>query len=165
MANKALNIKVIFAFLITLSFAYGVYEALSYDFLAKLFPLYISLVMVVLAVVNLIQEIMASFKGSQDVSAGVGDLEAEWDIPMTDVWKRLSFFVGLILIFYVGVWVIGYPISITLFIILFYRYITKSRWRSAFIAGLAGMGFLIITSKVLNMDWPEGLIVLPWPLG
>jgi hypothetical protein len=77
MTNKALNIKVIFAFLITLCFAYGVYEALSYDFLAKLFPLYISLVMVVLVVVNLIQEIMASFKGSQDVSAGVGDLEAE----------------------------------------------------------------------------------------
>jgi hypothetical protein len=165
MANKAFNIKVIFAFLVTLSFAYGVYEALSYDFLAKLFPLYISLVLVVLAVVNMIQEIMASFKKSQDVSAGVGDLEADWDIPMTEVWKRLSFFIGLILIFYVGVWIIGYPISITIFIILFYRYIAKTRWRSSFIAGLAGMGFLILTSKVLNMNWPEGLIKLPWPLG
>jgi len=35
----------------------------------------------------------------------------------------------------------------------------------AFYAGLAGLEFFILTSKVLNINWPEGLIKLPWPLG
>ena len=165
MINRVLNIKVIFAFIITLSFAYGVYEPRSYDFLAKIFPLYVSLVLVVLAVINLIQEINNSLKKSQKVDSGIGDLDAEWDIPMTEVWKRMAFYVGLILILYVSTWIIGYPLSIMFFIILFYRNITKTSWLAAGIAGLAGIGFLALTSKLLNMEWPEGMISLPWPLG
>ena len=165
MANRVLNMKVIFAFIITLSFAYGAYEPRSYDFLAKIFPFYISLVLVVLAVINLIQEINNSLKKSQKVDSGIGDLDAEWDIPMTEVWKRMAFYVGLILILYVSTWIIGYPLSIMFFIILFYRNITKTSWLAAGIAGLAGIGFLALTSKLLNMEWPEGMISLPWPLG
>lgn len=165
MANRVLNMKVIFAFIITLSFAYGVYESRSYDFLAKIFPFYISLVLVVLAVINLIQEINNSLKKSQKVDSGIGDLDAEWDIPMTEVWKRMAFYVGLILILYVSTWIIGYPLSIMFFIILFYRNITKASWLAAGIAGLAAIGFLALTSKLLNMEWPEGIISLPWPLG
>ena len=32
-------------------------------------------------------------------------------------------------------------------------------------AGLAGLGFLALVSKLLYMDWPEGIFKLPWPLG
>jgi hypothetical protein len=71
----------------------------------------------------------------------------------------------LLLIVYVGIWLIGYPLSITIFILLFYRYVTKTSWLAALIAGSAGMGFLMLTSRILNMDWPVGLIALPWPLG
>ena len=155
----------LFAALITLSFAYGVYEARSYDFLARIFPLYISLFLLVVAVINLIVEISSALKGPKETSSGVEDLETQWDIPMTEVWKRLSFYIGIIIIVYTGIWIIGYPLSITLFIILFYRFITKARWISSFVAGLAGFGFLSLTFKVMNMDWPQGLIALPWPFG
>ena len=165
MAGKVLNTKVIFAILVTLSFAYGVYEARSYDFLARIFPFSISLVLFVLALVNLIQEINDSLKKSQDTGSGVGDLEVVWDIPMTEVWTRLGFFIGLIVAVYIGIWIIGYPVSITLFIMLFYRHIAKSSWGAALIAGVCGMGFLILTSKVLGMEWPKGIIPLPGLFG
>ena len=165
MNRKVINLKVLFASFVTLSFAYGVYEARSYDFLAKIFPLYVCLFLFVMAVINLIQEISASLKGVKDAGSGVGDLETQWDIPMTEVWKRFSFYIGIILILYFGIWVIGYPLSITLFIILFYRYIAKAGWIWSFVAGLAGFGFLSLTFKVMNMDWPQGMITLPWPLG
>lgn len=149
----------------TIAFAYGIYEAFSFAYLAKIFPLYISLALFVLSVINLVQEIQMHFAGVKEGAAGKADFESHWDIPMTAVWLRLIMYVGFILILYLGIWIIGYPLSITFFIIVFYRYATKIGWIGALIAGAAGMGFLALVSKLLSMSWPEGLIRVPWPFG
>lgn len=162
---KLFNVNILFSALVTLSFAYGVYEATSYDFLARIFPLYVSLLLFIVALINLILEIRTQIKGEKVVGSGVGDMGTKWDIPMSVVWTRMSFYIGTILILYLGIWLIGYPLGITLYIILFYHYVAKSRWIWSFIAGLAGFGFLTLAYQVMNMEWPEGLIGLPWPLG
>ena len=41
----------------------------------------------------------------------------------------------------------------------------KAKWVASIVAGAAGLGFLAVASKVLGMDWPQGPIKLPWPLG
>ena len=160
------NLGILFSVLVTLAFGYGIYEAFSYAYLAKIFPLYISLVLCVLAIINLIQEIRASRKGVKADSKGTADLESEWgDLPMSDVLRRFSVFIVVIIVLYALVWLIGYPLGITLFIIILYRYITRTKWHWAIVAGLAGLGFLALVSKLLYMDWPEGIFKLPWPLG
>jgi len=159
------NVSIIFSVCVTAAFAYGIYEAFSYAYLAKIFPLYISMILFILSVINLIQEVSMVSTGKKSEGGARADLESKWDIPMTEVWKRAAFYMTLILILYLCIWLIGYPMSITLFIILFYRYITKTGWIGACIAGGFGLGFLALVSKLLYMDWPEGLIKLPWPLG
>lgn len=155
-----------FSVLVTLAFGYGVYEALSYSYLAKIFPLYVSLVLCILAIVNLIQEIRAPRRRTDKAAASAADLETEWgDIAMSEVLRKFSLFSFAIIVLYCGTWFIGYPLSITLFIIILYRYVAGSKWRWAVVAGLAGLGFLALVSKLLYMDWPQGLIKLPWPLG
>ena len=168
MKKQLANFSLIFSACLPVVFAYGVYESLSYMYLAKIFPLSISLVMFIAALVNLFRELMgiwtlsdAAVKKEIDTT----DLESDWDIPMAAVWSKLLVYLAGILILYLFIWIIGYPLSITLFIILFYRYVTETGWISAFIAGAAGMGFLTLVSKLLTMDWPQGLIHLPWPLG
>ena len=162
------NFNLIFSACMPVVFAYGVYESLSFMYLAKIFPLSICIFMFIAAVINLIRELMET-PPTPGITVkkvtNTADLEAEWDIPMTDVWSRLLVYLAGILILYFFVWIIGYPLSITLFIILFYRYITETGWIGALIAGAAGMGFLTLVSKLLTMDWPQGLIHLPWPLG
>jgi len=160
------NLGIVFSVLVTLAFGYGIYEAFSYAYLAKIFPLYISLVLCVLAVINLIQEFRASRKGLGADSKTTADLESEWgDIPMSDVLQRFSVFVVVMIVLYALVWLIGYPLGITLFIIILYRYVSRTKWHWAIVAGLAGLGFLALVSKLLYMDWPEGIFKLPWPLG
>ena len=149
----------------TIAFAYGIYEAFSFAYLAKIFPLYISLVLFVLSVINLTQEIQRHFARVKEGGAGTAEIESHWDMPMADVWTRLVVYVGFILTLYLGIWIIGYPLSITFFIIVFYRYATKTGWIGALIAGAAGLGFLALVSKLLSMHWPEGLIRFPWPFG
>ena len=168
MKKVAPNFNIIFSACLPIVFAYGVYESLSYMYLAKIFPLSISLVLFITALINLIQEIRETRTASGvTVVKGVdtADLESKWDIPMAQVWSKLLVYMAGILILYLFIWIIGYPLSITLFIILFYRYVTETGWIGAFIAGAAGMGFLALVSKLLTMDWPQGLIHLPWPLG
>ena len=116
-------------------------------------------------VINLIQELRSGAGKNNEAGSGAGDLETKWDIPMTEVWKRLGFYLGLIVILYAGIGVIGYPLSMILFIVLFYRSVAKASWPASLVAGAAGLGFLALTSKVLDMEWPQGLISLPWPLG
>ncbi len=166
MESKFRYLQLIFSAIVMLAFGYGIYEAFSYAYLAKIFPLYISLVLFILAIINFIQEIRASRKGLGVDSKTTADLESEWgDIPMSDVLQRFSVFIVVMIVLYALVWLIGYPLSITLFIIILYRYVSRTKWHWAIVAGLAGLGFLALVSKLLYMDWPEGIFKLPWPLG
>lgn len=166
MESKFRYLQLIFSAIVMLAFGYGIYEAFSYAYLAKIFPLYISLVLFILAIINFIQEITASRKGTRGTSSGAADLESEWgDLGMSEVLQKFSVFVVVIVVLYAFIWLIGYPLSITLFIIILYRYVAGSKWHWAILAGLAGLGFLALVSKLLYMDWPEGIFKLPWPLG
>ena len=166
MQSKFHYLGIIFSAFVMLAFGYGIYEAFFYAYLAKIFPFYVSLVLCVLAIINFIQEIRVSRNGAKTDSTGAADLDSEWgDFAMSEVLRRFSVFVVVIIVLYALVWLIGYPLSITLFIIILYRYVTGTKWRWAIVAGLAGLGFLALVSKLLYMDWPEGVFKLSWPLG
>lgn len=165
MLRSVLAFKNIFALFIMLCFAYGVWEARDYAYLAKVFPFYISIVLVILGAINLVQEINASLKQVEQGKGGFADLSTNWRIPIELVWRRFFIYVALILVLYGFIGVVGYPLTMTLFIFLFYRFFAGASWWASGIAGMAGLGFLALTSKILNMDWPQGLIHLPWPLG
>ena len=166
MQSKFHYLGLIFSAFVMLAFGYGIYEAFSYAYLAKIFPLYVSLVLCVLAIINFIQEIRASRNGAKTDSTGAADLDSEWgDLGMSEVLQNFSVFVVVIVVLYAFIWLIGYPLSITLFIIILYRYVAGRKWHWAILAGLAGLGFLALVSRLLYMDWPEGVLKLPWPLG
>jgi hypothetical protein len=165
--SRHLTLKNAFSLFLVAWFAYGVWEARSYAFLAKIFPFYISLVLLVFAVISIVLEIRRVVDRAGDLhdrSAG-SDLSVDWDIPMAEVWQRFGLYLGIILAVYVSIYIIGYPPAISLFICLFYRHVAGAKWRASIIAGCAGLGFLALASRVLGMDWPAGLIQLPWPLG
>ena len=164
---KFLTIKNLFSIFLIVWFAYGVWEAREYAFLARIFPFYISLVLLVFAAISIVLEIRKTVDEATDLhsQASSADLSVDWDMPMEEVWRRFGLYVGIIIGLYLVVYLIGYPLAMTIFIFLFYRYIAKASWVASLIAGAAGLGFLSVASKVLGMDWPVGLLKLPWPLG
>jgi hypothetical protein len=167
MTRWLLSPKTLFSLFLVAWFAYGVWEARSYAYLAKIFPFYVSLVLLFFAVLSIIIDITKAFGRSEDLqeASGGGDLAVDWDIPMSAVWRRFGFFLGIIIGVYVFIYLIGYPLTMSLFICFFYRLIAKATWRASLVAGGLGLGFLALASSVMGMDWPEGLLKLPWPLG
>lgn len=164
---RFLTLKNTFSLFLIVWFAYGVWEARSYAFLAKIFPFYISLVLLLFALISIVLEIRSVVDQADDLhdAASQSDLSVDWDMPMAVVWQRFSFFIGIIAALYLFIFLIGYPMALSIFIILFYRFIAKANWTAAVIAGCAGFGFLALASRVLGMDWPQGLLRLPWPFG
>lgn len=164
---KHVTLRNIFSLFLILWFAYGVWEARDYAYLAKIFPFYISLVLFIFAVISIIVEIRKKVDDAEELHAASSgsDLSVDWDIPVSVVWRRFGLYIGLILAVYVFVYLIGYPLAVSLFIALFYKLVAKARWIPSIVAGCAGFGFLAMASEVLGMGWPEGLIKLPWPLG
>lgn len=168
MPARFLNAKVAFAVLAAAFFGYGIYEARTYGYLAKIFPLSISLVMLVLALVNIALEVGPSkAQDETEMGSSFADLETDWDIPLKDIWCRFGVYFGILLLLYGGTWLLGYALSITAFVVLFYKFITCVRWYWAVIAGTAALAFIRLIAKLLVIDWPTGILQqwldLPWP--
>jgi Na+/glutamate symporter len=127
----------------------------------------VSLVLLVIAVISVVLEVRKVVDRAEDLhqASSSADLSVDWDLPLTVVWRRFGLYIGIILAVYLGIFLIGYPLALCLFIFIFYRLIAKASWTAAVIAGCAGLGFLALASSVLGMDWPQGLLQLPWPLG
>lgn len=159
---------VIFAALFVVFFAYGVYEAREFPRLAKIFPFWISLGALVLAVIQLAIELRKYLLQVEDVEADFVDLAPDRSMPPQVVFKRalgyLLWFVGL----YLGIWLFGFVIAMTAFLVLFLRFDARLSWGKTIELGVGGFLFVVAISWVMALYWPEGLIAqwieLPWPL-
>ena len=165
MQSNLLAFKNLLALLFTVWFGYVAWSSRGVPFLARVFPLYIGVCLFVLGIINLVLQIRRVAKDTDSGGSGFADLSTDWNIEIEVVWQRFFVFMGMILAVYAAIAIIGYPVALTLFIFFFYRFVAGASWRASAIGGLAGLCFLALTSHLLNMEWPEGLITLPWPLG
>jgi len=164
MPSNLFAFKNLLALAFTLWFGYIAWGALDFPYLAKVQPLYVGAALFFLGIVNLVDQIRRTSQSAED-GVGFSDLSTDWQLAIEIVWRRFFLFLAMLLILYAGFWVIGYPMTMTLYIFLFYRYWAGASWWASIVAGLCGLGFLALASHVLSMQWPEGLLVLPWPLG
>ncbi len=160
---------VIFAALLVVVFAYGVYESLDFPLLAQVFPFWISLVTLVMAVAQFVTEARNFHLRIEDVQADFVDLAPDRSLPPDVVYRRALGYVLWILGLYAGIWITGFVIAITAFLFSFLRWEARLNWPNALY--LAGGGFIFVVgiSWIMTLHWPEGLIQewseLPWPLG
>jgi cytochrome c oxidase subunit IV len=159
---------VIFAGFFVIVFAYGVYEARDFPYLAKVFPYSISLVGVVFAVIQFGIELRKYLLQVEDAEADFVDLAPDRTLPPEVLFKRalayLLWFVGL----YLAIWVFGFVIAMTGFLVTFLRFDAELRWSKVCQLALGGFVFVVAISWGMSLYWPEGLIAqwveLPWPL-
>ena len=159
---------VLFAAFFVLFFAYGVYEAREFPRLARIFPYWISLGALALAVVQLAIELRKYLLQIEDVQADFVDLAPDRSLPPRVVFRRalgyLAWFIGL----YLGIWLFGFVIAITAFLVAFLRRDAGLSWGKTLQLGLGGFFFVVVISWLMALYWPEGLIArwveLPWPL-
>jgi hypothetical protein len=165
MQSNLFAFKNFLALAFILWFGYVAWGARNFPFLAKVLPFYVGVFLFLLGIVELFLQLRRTSKTAEQEGGSLSDLSASWDISFELVWRRFFVFFTMILLLYGCFWILGYPLTMTLFIFLFYRFAAGASWWASVVAGFSGLAFLALASHVLGMQWPEGLITLPWPLG
>ena len=117
--------RVIFCiFLIPVS-TYAIHAALGWTFKASLFPLSVSIPLLVLATIHLLQAIFS--KGETNEGSAV-DLDFSNDVPPEVARGRVINSFSWIIAFIASVYLVGFPLTVPLFIFSYLKFQSEVGW-------------------------------------
>lgn len=160
------RLRVSFDLLVCMLFAFIVYEANSYQELARIFPFYIGLAGVVLALSNLAFDVTRIRKrgmviGEEELSTAVLSERADPKVARA-AFQRVVRYVGWILGLVLLIWIIGILPAAVVFIVLFLKVEAHRSWVLIVIGSAVTLAGLMLLRSILNIRWPASLIELPW---
>lgn len=137
---------------------FGAVVASGFSEVARRFPFYLSLGIVIIGTIVLIREIVIMKKGGA-FSAGAYDYQIA-DMPPSTVLKRGLLWFGVVVGFIVTTALVGFLIAVFLFLILTLIIGAEMRKKTALIAGIIGTAAIYGLSQVLVIPLPEGIFYL-----
>jgi hypothetical protein len=154
---------VFFTLIVLLICFLGVFTARQWQFQARLFPWTIGIPAFLFCVAQLALDIFRS-KASDDPEdvRGLMDLPVDSSVPVLVVVQRAANIFGWILGFFAAIWLIGFVISVPLFIILYLGLQAGEKMSVTLIyAGVMLLFLLVVFHYVLHIPWPAGVISAP----
>ena len=153
--------QMIFLGLVTAYVGYAVYEMSRLNFLGRVFPMSVALIMLVLLVV------MIALSLRDRPSYILHDSERDWNAAERPAYSALHF-QGWILGLLAAVAVLGFVMGVLVFICAFLRIKARVAWIPAVLGASGVIIVLSVLSHLLVFDYPGGLLQqlvdLPWPL-
>ncbi|MCP5036838.1 MAG: tripartite tricarboxylate transporter permease, partial [Rhodobacteraceae bacterium] len=162
--SDKLTLQTVFAGLIVLLFAYGLYDAFQQSFLGGVFPGGVCALMLVFASIVFYKLVTGQVNDAANFD---NEVEAGYvDNPEVAPMKEYIFWLAG---FLVAAYLVGYLIAIALFFLLFLRVKAQSSWGQTALLTAIAAGFLTTLAHVMVLDFPRGLlqdaVALPWPIG
>tara|TARA_B100000315_G_scaffold214807_1_gene213602 strand:- start:170 stop:655 length:486 start_codon:yes stop_codon:yes gene_type:complete len=152
--------EMLFSFVVILFFAYLVWEAKDWRPQARLYPWVVGVPMLLLAVGNLVTELRGGAKEKSSEATPV-DFEFSKGIDPVLVRQRTINIFSWIFGFYVGVWLVGFSITIPLMVLLYLKVQTHEGWViSLVLTSAAWLVFWGLFERTLHLPLPEGQIIL-----
>jgi putative tricarboxylic transport membrane protein len=153
--------QMIFLTLIVACVLYVIYEMTTLTFLARVFPLSVALLTLVLLLAA------AALSLRNKPSYVLNDAEREWSAeerPAHSVWHYQGWILGLL----AAAAVFGFVLGIFVYITVFLRVKARVAWHKAALAASGAVVVLSVLSYILVLDYPGGLLQyffeMPWPL-
>jgi len=148
--------RVLFGLFLIVVGAYAVHSALGWSFKTALFPLSVSILLIILTAAQLLLDLF----GKAETAGGPAiDLELAADVPPDVARRRVIgiFFwvVGFILL----VFLLGFPIAVPLFMLCYLRLQShESWWLSLSLTALAWGFFNGVFERLIHLRFEEGWI-------
>lgn len=136
--------------------AYAIYAAAGWSFKTGFFPLAVSIPLLVLAVIQLLQEIYG--RGDSARSAAV-DLEFSSDVPEDIARRRVLTTFAWIAGFIFSVYLIGFPLTVPLFMFSYLKFQSEVAWaRALTLTALTWLCFHGLFERVVRIQFEAGAI-------
>lgn len=163
-SSGAKRAPVIFLLCLTAFAAYALVDAWripNYAFVDAVFPLFVSSITLLCGLILLVQ-----MRFTPESSSLFADREHDQsETYRFGLWGTLRWFAGLLLL----TSLVGFILALTAFLLSFFRLRAGASWLKTFILSGAGVLFMCFMARMLNRDFPPGLlqsyVTLPWPLG
>jgi len=149
-----------FSFVIVLIFGIGVITALEWDLQARLFPWVIGIPGLLLSLWQFAKDsLYRSAWLPSDDHFGIMDLPVDRDVPLSVVWWRALRATGWILGLVFAVWLLGFIVSMPLFILLYIKLEAREGLRISLLTAASMLVFIIVVFHlVLSVPWPQGAV-------
>ncbi|MGH7870816.1 MAG: tripartite tricarboxylate transporter TctB family protein [Candidatus Binatia bacterium] len=105
--------------------AYAIFASIGWSFKAKLFPLSIGIPLLLLATAQLL---LILFGKEETNEGGAMDVEFSTDVEPEIVRRRVLGIFGWIIAFIAFVYLLGFPITVPLFIFLYLKFQSEVSW-------------------------------------
>ena len=142
-------------FLITVA-AYAIFASIGWSFKAKLFPLSISIPLLMLATAQLL---LILFGKEETSEGGAMDVEFSTDVAPEIARRRVLGIFGWIVAFIALVYLIGFPITVPLFIFLYLKFQSEVTWLwTVVITGITWGCFYMLFQSLVHIQFEAGAI-------
>ena len=147
--------RVIFCIFLIAVAAYAINSALHWPFKAALFPMSVSIPLLILAAVQLFQLLFG--KAETGYGAAV-DLDFSSDVPPEIERRRVLITFAWIVGFIAAVYLIGFPLSVPVFMLLYLRYQSDLGWvQSIGLAAITWAMFYGLFEWMVHIQFEPGL--------
>ena len=149
--------QIVFDLLVLLFFAYLVWEAKEWKPQARLYPWVIGFPMLLIAAIHLGMDL----KGERKKSSGAAPVDfqfAKGIDPVLARWRTIEIF-SWIFGFLVGIWLVGFSVSIPVVVFLYLMIQAREGWGlSVLLTAGAWLLYWGLFERLLRLPMPEGKI-------
>ena len=152
--------RTLFSLLVLVFFVYLVWEAQEWRLQARLYPWAIGIPMIVLAVINIVQELRGPKKEEASNKPPV-DFQLTQTVEPAVAVRRTLNMLSWIVGFLAGIWVLGFSITIAGMTFGFLKIQNKEGWRmSLVLTASAWLVYYVVFERTLLLPFPEGQVFL-----
>ncbi len=149
--------QAIFSFVFVIFFIVFVYQAKDWRMQARLYPLAIGIPMLILAAIQLILDLKGVERKQTD--AAPVDFQFAQAIDPVLARKRTFNIFGWLFGFFIGIWLLGFNLTIPLMVFGYLKIQSGEKWWLAItLTAVAWLFFWSLFVWLLNLPFPDGLI-------
>jgi len=150
--------RTLFSLLVLVFFGYLVWEAGQWRLQARLFPWVIGIPMIVLAVINIVQELRGPKEAGASNSAP-SDFQLTQAVDRAVAVRRTAIILSWIVGFLAGIWLIGFSITIAAMTFGYLKLQSKEGWvMSLTLTASAWLVYYVVFERTLLLPFPEGQV-------
>jgi len=141
---------------------YAVYTSADWPLGAKLFPRFVGIPVLILALIQLVIEGYESVTPGQIQQRETGDLQVDTSMHKGVLLKRGGSFLLWLLGLFFGIWIFGFFISIPLFALFYLKFQAGEGWGLSLTLTVGVLILFIgLFDQILHIAWPQPLVPGP----
>jgi tripartite tricarboxylate transporter TctB family protein len=143
------------AFLIAVA-SYAIFAATGWSFKTKLFPLSVSIPLLILATVQLLLMILGKEETGESAAM---DVDFSTDVPAELARQRVFGIFGWIIAFIALVYLLGFPLTVPLFIFVYLKFQSEVGWLATIVITAVTWGcFYLLFQSLVHIQFEAGAI-------